>query len=195
MSAMEMQDIFEIWYSVFRDITEWLDLVHMWTECRQVSRMFRNQVEHVFQIVHIPKTKVLVNLGDYHLDDGWPMNYSLKNINFCFDQLASDETRAIYKLKLHERSQTKSSEIVRRLSPGGTTAATPFVERVKIKIQGQINDTQLPSFTFDNQRLEIYIDWRGAFANFFAEEKLYNVLYDKMTALRVRWSSYSPTSF
>ena len=54
----------EIWSIIFAnlDLTD-QDLVHLWLNYRLVSRLFKEQVEHIFAQKFVPKTSLLISSG------------------------------------------------------------------------------------------------------------------------------------
>lgn len=53
----------DVWRIVFSDLEEDHDLTHLWIECRNVSKLFRDEVEHVFKTKQLPKTSIASDLG------------------------------------------------------------------------------------------------------------------------------------
>lgn len=180
---------------IFKNITNniftiQLDKAHLWTDSRQVPRMFRSQVDYVFRTVHLPNTKVRINPKEDCLEeydeitvhafkslhrtlatwDYWVEEFNV--IEFAFDHLTCDDKLAI--VKLNDYTASDSAEILRCLSPGATTVASPSVIRPTRHMWPEFGDVNLRSprgLTFDNQKHEIGLDWRVAFAYFFAKEK------------------------
>lgn len=56
----------ELWIGIIGCICQFItcdDLTYLWTECRNISKLFRQEVERVFVAKHLPKTRIQFNLG------------------------------------------------------------------------------------------------------------------------------------
>lgn len=54
----------EVWSMVFGSFgTADEELIHLWLDCRHVSKLFKKEVEHVFAAKHVPKTSLWVGNG------------------------------------------------------------------------------------------------------------------------------------
>ena len=117
----------DVWRIVFSDFEEDHDLTHLWIECRNVSKLFRDEVEHVFKTKHLPKISIAFDLGttgsfdclnvladrisgsfycnsdDAEQDEdnifSSKNHVDLSGIQFDLDRFAHNERIAIYKLR------------------------------------------------------------------------------------------------
>ena len=54
----------ELWRMVFGNFgTADEDLIHLWLDYRHVSKLFKNEVEHIFATNYVPKTSLWVGNG------------------------------------------------------------------------------------------------------------------------------------
>ena len=69
------------------------------------------------------------------------------------------------------------TEAFHRLPDTIPTTARPLIDRPKhvINICRAVNDTEIPALTLDMKRRELSFDWRGMYARFYAEEKLFEM--------------------
>lgn len=168
MSAQAVVPVFppEIWLMVFSHLHKHRDLLHLWTRCRLVSKMFRNEIEQICISKHLPKTEVVFHLG-------WFLKFfkvDLRNISFTFDRVTEDSTMAVF--KMCEVAEDFMPEVIDRMSRCIPTTANPLIRcsNYHVSIHGEENDTELPGFMFDHHVKEISFDWRKAYSFFFAEE-------------------------
>ncbi|ESK94734.1 hypothetical protein Moror_14229 [Moniliophthora roreri MCA 2997] len=141
------------------------DLLFLWTTCREVSRDFKNAVERVFIIKHLNKTFL-------KMDGGW--DYSEKfgklslNTEFQFSHInPSDRTRAIFRIEDGCRDEVKPI-LAKRLKMLGNPVHTP---KIVIQIRRTANDTMIPDFEPDWDKLELRLNWIGMYSEWFREEK------------------------
>ena len=74
----------EIWRIVFDNLDSAdQDLIHLWLDCRLVSKAFKEEVEHIFAKRFISKTSLLISSGSsLHMD----RSQLLMNINLTWTQ-------------------------------------------------------------------------------------------------------------
>ncbi len=166
------------------------ELSFFWITCRQVSRSFKDAVEHVFITKHLNKTWIRIDAGRSLYD---PLLCFFKKLTFVlgiwhssehgkvflssefkFYRLdPADPSRAVFKYdECHENSQ---EELARRLSQMLKNGPSLERPRVMIQVRRSANDTMLPEFqcTFDpgTNLFEISFDWKGMYSHFFREQK------------------------
>lgn len=58
----------ELWIGIIRCLCQNPkgDLAYLWTECRDISKLFRNEVERFFVSKYLPKTRIQFKIGKNH---------------------------------------------------------------------------------------------------------------------------------
>lgn len=159
--------------------TEDQDLLHLWTSMRSVSIEFKNVVEDVFARRHLPSTFLYFahDVVVWNLDDSNDVRkfYDWK----VFKCLGIDEKKAVFTSgkpwgdSVLSESDASTQKDVRGL----------LVEpRHFVRVRGRINDTPLSGMTVDKDKRTLQVDWRQLFSIFFAEEKLFAKLLEKMVS-------------
>jgi len=164
----------EIWPIVFSHMQKHRDLEHLWTECRHVSKEFKDEVERICASKHLPKTEVSFRLGKgFYGGMEYEENINITYISFVFDRVTRDTTTAIF--KIHDCPGYFISDLADQLPQCIPSTDDPMIYRPKhdIAIRWDINDTELPELAFDHKAKEISFDWKKAYSLFFAEEKLF----------------------
>ena len=183
----------EIWQAVFSNFRKHQDLVHLWTDCRHVCRQFRDDVERVFSIKHLPKTSITfdcgwsvsilkgrnpaeVDLGIWYNEDAFGGKVNLRSIEFGFDRLENDGEVAVFKNK--DSAEEFMSEIMQRVwyCINGSTIERP--EHL-VCFRRAVNDTDIPGVAVDKEQREIRLDWRAMYSEFFAEDKLTSYYFEQ----------------
>ncbi|KAJ8082634.1 hypothetical protein PM082_008489 [Marasmius tenuissimus] len=155
------------------------DMLWLWTTCREVSRDFKEAVEQVFILRHLKKTWLKV-------DGGW--NYSEKHgkvslaTEFSFSHLdPNDPTRAIFRdVECHDDFKPMLKRHLKSQFEYGNPVHCP---KIVIQIRRQANDTLIPGLEFNFDDLEMKLDWKGMYSEWFKEEKehtryLANMVHD-----------------
>jgi hypothetical protein len=193
----------DVWRIVFSVFKEDHDLAHLWTGCRNVSKLFIDEVEHVFKTKHLPKTSIAFDLGTtgsfdclnilanrilgsiYCISDdaeedednifSSKNHVDLRGILFDLDRFAHNERIAIYKLREGCVAKDLVCKVFERLPFAIPTPSTPNISRRQhlINIRRAVNDTDVPSLAFDKEKEELSFDWRGMYTHFYAEEKMF----------------------
>ncbi|MCJ1470416.1 hypothetical protein MMC07_009061 [Pseudocyphellaria aurata] len=195
----------EIWDAVASHLCHNIkchDLAYQWTECRNISRQFRQAVEREFAAKHLPKTSVQFNLGKNHMssrafsyisespddearsgillsDDGSSRVQAL----FSFNRLSNDRKTAFFRCSC---SDTRSQDIVfdcidelffdciDELSPDALNDASLIVQ-----IRYYVHDIYIADLKVHKSSKEISFDWQDLFSLFFAEEKAYGKIMQR----------------
>ncbi|KAK0222827.1 hypothetical protein EDD85DRAFT_859855 [Armillaria nabsnona] len=142
-----------------------------WITCRQVSRSFKDAVEHVFITKHLNKTWIRIDAGIWHSSEHGKV-FLASDIKYSHLDPA-DPSRAVFKyVECHEDFR---EELAHRLSQMLKNAPSLERPRVMIQVRRSANDTMLPEFqsTFDpgTNLFEISFDWKGMYSHFFREQK------------------------
>ncbi|KAH8102083.1 hypothetical protein BXZ70DRAFT_52100 [Cristinia sonorae] len=140
------------------------DLTWLWTNCREVSHGFKDAAELVFLRRHLRHTYFSTDLGVYYGD-----REANLYVNFKFSKLdASDPSQAIFRTEYHTGPR---QEVAKRLETRFRNGNSVVEPRLLIRIRSYVNDTRVPGFQGDWERLEIRCDWKGMFTEWFTEEK------------------------
>ncbi|PBK67793.1 hypothetical protein ARMSODRAFT_301379 [Armillaria solidipes] len=147
------------------------ELSFFWITCRQVSRSFKDAVEHVFITKHLNKTWIRTDAGIWHSSEHGKVFLASE---FKFSRLGpADPSRAIFKYdECHEDFREELARRLRQMLKNGPSLERP---RVMIQVRRSANDTMLPEFqsNFDpgTNLFEISFDWKGMYSHFFREQK------------------------
>ena len=156
----------EIWRQVFLQSTTLEDLVHLWTNTRNVCHHFRELVEAIFKINWLEQTSLAFDLGHSfpqpeHKRDQMP------GASFTFDRLDEDKGKAIY--ILDRCDDERYVAIKKSLSHVFEYPRQLLRPQQQIFLLGEIIDAQLPQASFNLDKRELSFDWRGMYSGFFSE--------------------------
>jgi len=142
----------DIFYHVLMYVgTQVDDLVWLWRSCRAVSHDFEDAVERVFITRHLSKTFLSVNGGVAH------------------DKKQDDRTRAIYRDKqITDHAKPFVVEHLKSVFKHDIPVGKP---KITIQIRHHANDTLVPDLVPNWDDLEMTVNWRGMYSEWYREEE------------------------
>ncbi len=178
----------EIWPPIFSNLRQHDDLVHLWTDCRQVCRQFKDDIERVFRIKHLTKTAITfdcgrstlkrlkMNLADavagvWYNSEAFGGKVNLRCISFRLGRLENEGETAVFNIE--DCAEEYMSEIMRRVSYCIATSSIENPGHI-VTFRGTPNDTEVTDLAVDESSREIRLNWRAMFSQFFAEDKLHS---------------------
>lgn len=179
----------EIWGHVFR----YVDTFTLWTTCRQVSRLLRQEAEG--EVARTRLSALSIQWSGHNLLDRWQEVPVLKTSKFL--GLSLDRSRAHFSLWSGYRdcsaSGTPSPEIKgfdnvpwdaahteRVLTEAVKFSDLEFLDRcfqrlpwrmVEINFDGYINDPDIPGLSISKDWKELSFDWRELLTRFYLDEQ------------------------
>ena len=188
----------EIWKIIFSslDFTD-QDLVHLWLNYRLVSRLFKEEVEHVFAKRFISKTSLLISSGSsLYINRSWSFDESQSNIDtdtpsirrdsaagkklsiswweglsyggsFTFEKFSEQPHRAVFRCDPSD-SHTNLFQALKDQELLQNVMEKPYHQ---MSMRQRINRIPLPDLIVDVVEHTLELDWRHLFSRFFAQEK------------------------
>ena len=196
----------EIWLNVVRDLpTEsFEDRCYLWTDCRRVSKLFKYEIEEIFAKQLLQHYELRYDLGVYYCG----ARCDLKGITFPWSHLSEDREKAVFKNRswdLQRSDYLLTEEIMSRLA--SKLASRNFIhpphclkyrsddeppECRQDRLNGimlymrryrETSDTELPELELDPTKGELSLNWKGMLSYWYAEEKLWNSLWETRVLL------------
>ena len=169
----------EIWYMIFGKIKTQHELVHLWTDCRCVSKQFRETVESWFFSEYLTRTRVILLGPDHNYYGGKRQPYEIDELSLLltYDRLESDGNTVI--LSVDDSMKENVSKDFTRIQHYLFVQERRVIEKppYRIIIGAEINDIELPGLWVERPSQELAFDWRQTFNRFFREEQLF---YNKL---------------
>lgn len=161
----------EIWPTVFSNLRQHHDVIHLWSDCRHVCTQFRHDVEHCFITKHLTKTTITFDCGVWYNREAFGGKVDLRSISFNFDRLANEGQTDIFKIE--DCAEEYMSEIMHRVTCCIGISSMRFERPAHLVFFRQAeNDAEVPEVAADEKPREISFNWRAMFSVFCAEAKL-----------------------
>lgn len=162
------------------------DKTHLWMTCRQVSRAWRKDTEHIFAITIIKDVHVDFDCDRIRYKD---RKYMLA-MDMRFSRFSEDKSLAFFKDFRRPKSIRKRparvndielrrwiNGINRYLGGDGPDSSERGNGRFDlpahiITLSGEVNDTELPKLEYYKDEREISFEWRKMLQCFFRELEL-----------------------
>ncbi|CAF9920694.1 hypothetical protein IMSHALPRED_004977 [Imshaugia aleurites] len=180
----------------FRDLHKSEDLTWLWLGGRHVSKRFRSEIERIFRTVLLPDMILRCShllcwdvftshdstygseFRDGSLHESSERGYGV--VRFVLDRFSDDQTRAF--LKWEKSTDERSKSIVfRRLHEKQVVGSSVF----SIQVREVVNDTGLPELHIDDQKEEVFFDWKGMLDQLLGEEHVFNTVLSQRLGWRL----------
>ncbi|KAI9767493.1 MAG: hypothetical protein M1835_007037 [Candelina submexicana] len=170
----------EVWARVLQSLPyrQKHDLLHLWITCRSVSRFFKDEIEYIFRKKHLSRTRMSFQRDNYEPrpDESVFSIYELtRQCDWIFSHVSPDDKNIAIFVGAEEYLG-KHKEAVPRILPS-IIEERDLPDRLyspqhTVQIRREFNDTELLGLNIDYEKLELSLNWRELYCNFFAEEKL-----------------------
>lgn len=189
----------EIWRNVtdnFRCRKSPDELSYLWTSVRLVSKQFKDDVEDIFRVEHLPKTWLYLDNSEI---------YDLY-VKLYFDTIQSRHPgRAVFSSRLDTYDRGRQWDdmfktLLARVGPGRLGDRSVSGSRMRlykcppglfvVQVRGSVCDCAIPSVNFNVEplRLELSFEWRDLFHQFFGERKTVRAVLDGAPVCNLRSS-------
>ncbi|TCD60209.1 hypothetical protein EIP91_010545 [Steccherinum ochraceum] len=167
----------DVFYHIFKffDNSNIDDLFFLWTTCRQVSKDVNSAVEHIFVTSCLKQTSLIME-DEYHFGP----NYTevILRPEFTFVELdPTDPSRAIFRIPIPSHSVPTAADkqrMSKHLKDTFDVFESPnpvHMPQIMVRVLYTANDTYVPGFKPNWEKLEVSVDWRGMYSERFKEEK------------------------
>ncbi|MCJ1456679.1 hypothetical protein MMC28_007042 [Mycoblastus sanguinarius] len=158
----------EIWRMVFLALgTEYDDLIYQWTECRHVSRSFKEDIEHIFLSKHLPMISILFHVN-FKLEVA--PEYPKGHVWTEFSHLSEDKTKILFKAQPEEVFPWTSLPDFSYNSRSFDNITVDERWRHRVRIGERYEDIRVPGLELVG-RGEFGFEWRELLTKLFMEAK------------------------
>ncbi|KAI9702781.1 MAG: hypothetical protein M1836_007995 [Candelina mexicana] len=178
----------EVWARILQSLPyrKKHDLLHLWITCRSVSRFFKDEIEYIFRKKHLSKTWISFQSDNYEPgpDGNTTSIYDpTPQCDWIFSHVSPDDKNIAIFVGAEEYLEEHKEAVPRILPSIIEERDLPdrlYSPQHTVQIRREINDPELPGLSIDYEKLELSLNWRELYCNFFAEEKLITTILDQI---------------
>ena len=190
----------EIWRIIFGNLDPTdQDLVHLWLNYRLVSKLFKEEVEHLFAKNFVSETSLLISSGSsLYINRSWSFDEHQSNIDtetpknhrdstareklsiswweglsysgsFTFEKFSEQRHRAVFRCDRPADSYT--SNLFQTLKDQELLQNVMEKPYHQMSMRQRINHIPFPDLIVDVVEHTLALDWRQLFSRFFTQEE------------------------